>query len=88
MTESARRVTAETKGSPGQKPDAEAQSMKVRTLGLVLLTASILAVAFGVSAPAAPNTANASAVPAPAATPNTANDRSRYVAPTNGIESF
>lgn len=45
--------------------------MKARILGLVILTALILAVAFSVSVPAAPNAAGSSAVPAPA--PNPAN---------------
>jgi hypothetical protein len=47
--------------------------MKVRALGLVVLTALILAVAFSVSVPAAPNTGNASAAPAPAPAANPAN---------------
>jgi hypothetical protein len=42
--------------------------MKVKTLGVVVLTALILAVVFSVSVPAAPNARNATAVPA-AATP-------------------
>src|SRR5579859_258662 len=47
--------------------------MKVKAMGLVILTALIVAVAFSVSVPAAPNTASSSAVPAPAATPNPGN---------------
>jgi hypothetical protein len=49
--------------------------MKIRTLGVVVLTALILAVAFSVSVPAASHAGNAAAVPAatpapvPAATP-------------------
>ena len=43
--------------------------MKVRILGVVILTALILAVAFSASAPAAPNTATANALPAPAPAP-------------------
>jgi cytochrome b561 len=73
MTASARGVTAVKQGSPGLKPDEEELSMKVRALGLVILTALILAVAFSGSVPAAPNTGNASAAPAPAATPNATN---------------
>lgn len=47
--------------------------MKIRTLGVVVLTILIVAVAFSVSMPAAPNAASAAAVPAPAATPAPAN---------------
>ncbi|HKN74985.1 MAG TPA: hypothetical protein VJW94_07400 [Candidatus Acidoferrum sp.] len=46
--------------------------MKVKILGVVILAALILAVAFSASAPAAPNTASANAVPAPAPTPEPA----------------
>jgi hypothetical protein len=73
MMESARRVTTGNQGSPGLKPDEEEQSMKVKAIGLVVLTALILAMAFSSSVPAAPNTATSSAAPAPAATPNPAN---------------
>jgi len=41
--------------------------MKVRILGVVVLTALILAVAFSVSVPAAPKAGNATALPSPAA---------------------
>lgn len=58
-----------TSGSPSQKSDEEEWFMKVKILGIVILTAMILAVAFSASAPAAPNTANANAVPAPAPAP-------------------
>jgi len=58
-----------TIGSPSQKSDEEELSMKVRILGVVILTALILAVAFSASAPAAPNTATANALPAPAPAP-------------------
>jgi len=47
--------------------------MKVRALGLVVLTALILAMAFSASVPAAPNTAATSATAVPAATPNPTN---------------
>jgi hypothetical protein len=46
--------------------------MKVKILGVVILTALIFAVAFSASAPAAPNTASASAVPAPVPAPEPA----------------
>ena len=46
--------------------------MKVKILGVVILAALILAVAFSASAPAAPNTASANAVPAPAPAPEPA----------------
>jgi hypothetical protein len=39
--------------------------MKVKVLGVVILAALVMAVAFSASAPAAPNTANANAAPAP-----------------------
>jgi hypothetical protein len=44
--------------------------MKVKILGVVILAALILAVAFSASAPAAPNKANANAFPAAAPQPN------------------
>lgn len=44
--------------------------MKVRTLGVLVLTALILAVAFSVAVPAAPNAGNATAVPTAAAAPD------------------
>lgn len=47
--------------------------MKVKAIGLVVLTALILVVAFSASVPAAPNKATASAAPAPAGTPHPAN---------------
>jgi len=43
--------------------------MKVKILGVVILAALVMAVAFSASAPAAPSTANAAAVPAPAPEP-------------------
>ena len=43
--------------------------MKVKILGVVILAALVMAVAFTASAPAAPSTANAAAVPAPAPEP-------------------
>jgi hypothetical protein len=46
--------------------------MKVKILGVVILTALIFAVAFSASAPAAPNTASASAVHAPVPAPEPA----------------
>lgn len=46
--------------------------MRVKILGVVILTAMILAVAFSISAPAAPNTASANAVPAPVPAPEPA----------------
>jgi hypothetical protein len=46
--------------------------MKVKILGVVILAALVLAVAFSASAPAAPNTAHANALPAPAAAPEPA----------------
>jgi hypothetical protein len=47
--------------------------MKVRILGVVVLTALIVAVAFSVSVPAAPKAGNANALPTPAATAVPAN---------------
>jgi len=44
--------------------------MKKRILGVVILAALILAVAFSVSSPAAPNKATTNAVPAAAPQPN------------------
>jgi hypothetical protein len=61
-----------TSGSPSQKSDEEEWFMKVKILGVVILAALILAVAFSASAPAAPNTASANAVPAAAPTPEPA----------------
>jgi len=46
--------------------------MRVKIPGVVILTALILAVAFSISAPAAPNTASANAVPAPVPAPEPA----------------
>ena len=46
--------------------------MKLKILSAVAVTALILAIAFSVSAPAAPNTANAKAVPAADAQPTPA----------------
>jgi hypothetical protein len=56
-----------------KKSDEEEWFMKVKILGVVILAALILAVAFSASAPAAPNTASANAVPAPAPAPEPAN---------------
>jgi hypothetical protein len=61
-----------TSGSPSQKSDEEEWFMKVKILGVVILAALIMAVAFSASAPAAPNTASANAVPAPAPAPEPA----------------
>lgn len=47
--------------------------MQAKAIGLLILPALILAVAFSSSVPAAANTASASAAPAPGATPNPAN---------------
>src|SRR5271166_2930794 len=58
-----------TSGSPSQKSDEEEWFMKVKILGVVILAALVMAVAFSASAPAAPSTANAAAVPAPAPEP-------------------
>jgi hypothetical protein len=46
--------------------------MKIKILGVVILAALIMAVAFSASAPAAPNTTTATAVPAPAPAPEPA----------------
>jgi hypothetical protein len=54
------------------KSDEEEWFMKVKILGVVILAALIIAVAFSASAPAAPNTASANAVPAPAPAPEPA----------------
>jgi hypothetical protein len=61
-----------TSGSPSQKSDEEEWFMKIKILGVVILTALIMAVAFSASAPAAPNTASATAVPAPVPAPEPA----------------
>jgi hypothetical protein len=52
--------------------DEEEWFMRVKILGVVILTALILAVAFSASAPAAPNTATANAAPVPAPAPEPA----------------
>ena len=67
-TEHVWRVAGGNQGGPGQKPDEEEWSMKVRILGVVVLTALILAVAFSVLTLAAPKAGNANAAPTPAAT--------------------